>query len=328
MNRREALKVIATTGFAGLAGTAHAGSKQHLFTGWEYSATARRAFIRRNKYPFFSQLSHRIAGDSDGKIVMLNPFFEQALGRRSEPHDQGLGDCVSHAFALGIDYLTAVQVYKDKTPERWIAECATEPIYGGARVEIGEGVLWGDGATGFWAAEWLITYGALLRQKYPGFDFTKYDPAVAKEFGKDGCPDSLEPIAKLHPIKTASLVNDFDSLCDALANGYPCTLCSDVGFGMTSASWVRDSQGFLKRRGQWGHAMLAVGFDKKSTRKGACIVNSWGNWVKGPTQHGQPKGSFWCDKSTVDAILRQGDSHALSQYVGYPHVDIPDYTIW
>jgi hypothetical protein len=328
MNRREALQMMAATGLTGITGRVANAASPTVYTGWKFDKKARERFVTKNRYPFFSQLSRSIKGSSDNKIVMLSPFFEKALGRPSVPHEQGLGDCVAHAFALGIDYLTAVQMYMQHTPERWIAECATEPLYGGSRVEIGEGVLWGDGSTGFWAAEWLITYGALLRQQYPGFDFTKYDPEMAKEMGRDGCPDSLEPIAKLHPIRTSALVGDFDSLCDAINNGYPVAVCSSVGFGMTSNYWVRDSKGFLRRRGRWGHAMLAIGFDKKSQRKGACIQNSWGNWVTGPTQHGQPKGSFWVDARTVDAMLGDGDSHALSQYVGYPRVDIPDYTIW
>lgn len=327
MNRREALQVFAAAGFAALP--FNKGFRKHkIYTGWHFNREAQRRFIRNNKYPFFSQLSQGIKGSSDGRIVMLNKYFDQALGHPSIPHTQGLGDCVSHAFALGIDYLTAVQIYMQDNPERWVAECATEPIYGGSRVEIGGGNLFGDGSTGFWAAEWLIRYGTLLRRKYPGFDFTTYNPKMAKEFGRKGCPDSLEPITKLHPIKTSTVVKDFDSFCDAIANGYPVAVCSSVGFGMTSDYWVRDSQGFLRRKGTWGHAMLGVGFDKKSARKGACIQNSWGDWIKGPTQHNQPRGSFWVDASTVDSMLSEGDSHALSQYVGYPRVDIPDYLVW
>lgn len=327
MNRREAMQMMAATGFMGLPFKIGE-QPANIYTGWQFNRDAQQHFIKKHRHPFFSQLNQSIKGSSDNKVVMLNQFFNKALGRPSKPHDQKLGDCVSHAFALAVDYLTAVQIYMQNTPERWVAECATEPIYGGSRVEIGKGMVWGDGSTGFWAAEWLTSYGALLRQQYPGFDFTKYNPKTAREFGRKGCPDSLEPVAKLHPVKTTALVGDFDSLCDAINNGYPVAVCSSVGFGMNSDRWVRDGEGFLRRRGRWGHAMLAVGFDKKSTRKGACIENSWGDWVKGPTQYDQPQGSFWVDANTVNAMLSEGDSHALSQYVGYPSVNIPDYNIW
>lgn len=303
--------------------------RKQIYCGWRSNPGARAQFIQNTKAPFFKQLDHSIRGSSDGRVVMLHPFMERATGHPTVPHKQGIGDCVGHGYALGVDMLTGVQMFMQQRPERWVAECATEPLYAGSRVEIGGGVLMGDGSQGAWAAEWLIKYGALLRQEYPGgHDYTVYDAKKARKMGRQGVPDELEPIAKLHPIKTATLVNDFDELCDAIANGYPVTLCSDVGFGMTSSQWVRDSQGYLRRRGSWGHCMLAIGFDKKSSRKGACIQNSWGNWVSGPTQHGQPEGSFWTDARVINSMLRQGDSHALSGYIGYPRVDVPDYEIW
>lgn len=332
MNRRDALKHMLAAG-SGLilpAGVSAARTAPRmLYGGWIHSPAARRAFIRNHRYPYFSQLSRSVKGSSEGRVIMLHPFMEQATGHETIPHSQGIGDCVSHAFALGVDILTSTQAFMQKKPERWVAECATEPLYGGSRVEIGGGGIIGDGSVGHWAAEWLIRYGALLRQQYPGgHDFTTYSPTLASRYGDEGCPDELEIIAKLHPVRTIALVRNFNELCDAVANGFPVTVCSSVGFGMTSAAWVRDSQGFLKRRGMWGHAMLAIGCDRKSKRRGACIQNSWGDWVRGPTRHGQPRGSFWCDEYTINAMLAQGDSHALSSYVGYPRIDIPDYEIW
>jgi len=328
MNRRDALKTMAVTAGGLILPGAAKRTRTPLF-GWVFDHESRKQFIKRHKFPFLSQQAHRIKGTSVGRIVMLNPFMVKAIGHPMVPHDQGIGDCVSHSFALGVDILTSTQIFMSGKPEKWVAECATEPLYGGSRVEIYGGVTFGDGCMGNWAADWLIQYGALLRLKYPGgFDFTTYNPVLAKEYGDEGCPDSLEPLAKLHPVKTISLVNTFEEACDAIANGYPVTLSSDIGFGMTSDYWIRDSQGFLRRRGRWGHSMLALGFDRKSSRPGICIDNSWGNWISGPTQHGQPAGSFWCDASTVQAMLRQGDSYALSGYVGYPRMDIPDYEIW
>jgi hypothetical protein len=324
MNRRDALKVF---GLAMFPGASPLHSTPHM--GWKYSPQARRRFVASYKHPFFSQVDRSIKGSGKGKIIMLHKYLEQCQGNQFVPHMQELGDCVSHGFALAVDILTAVQIHRDSQPEQWIAECATEPLYGGSRVEVGDGVLWGDGSTGFWAAEWLMRWGALLRQEYPGgFDFTTYDPALAKEYGRKGCPDPLEPIAKLHPVKTATLVTSYSEAIDAMANGYPVAICSNVGFGMMSDRWVRDDMGFLRRRGQWGHCMCMTGFDDRASRPGVCIVNSWGDWVRGPTRHDQPRGSFWADKAVADAILRQGDSFALSSYVGYPRVDIPDYILW
>ena len=327
MNRRDALKAMSLAVMPGAFPLAQ--PKPHM--GWQYSPSARQRFVDQYKHPFFSQADERIKGSGKGRVIMLHTYLDQCLGEQFTPHKQELGDCVAHAFALAVDVLTAVQIHRDNKLERWIAECATEPLYGGARIEVGEGVLWGDGSTGFWAAEWLMRWGALLRQEYPGgFDFTTYNPELAKKYGKrgNGCPDALEATAKLHPIKTATLVTNYDQAIDAMANGYPIAICSNVGFGMTSASWVRDNMGFLRRRGQWGHSMCFTGYDDKASRPGVCCVNSWGDWVRGPTRHNQPRGSFWIDKGVVNAILGQGDSFALSSYVGYPRIDIPDYVLW
>ena len=333
MNRREALKRMAMTASGILlpAGVslAQQGGQKSIFGGWIHSPAARREFVRSHEYPFFSQLSRYVKGPSEDRIVMLHPFMEEAQGHPLAPHEQDIGDCVGHAFGLGVDMLTSTQAFMLHLPECWVAECATEPLYGGSRVEIGGSSVMGDGSVGHWAAEWLIRYGALLRQEYPGgHDFTTYSGSLARQLGRSGCPDELEPLAKLHPVKTIALINTFDEACDAIANGYPVTLCSNIGFGLTSDSWVRDRDGFLTRRGRWGHAMLGIGFDCKYKRRGICIQNSWGNWVSGPTRHNQPCGSFWCDEVTINSMLAQGDCHALSCYVGYPRVNVPSYDIW
>jgi len=332
MDRREALKRMTATASGLLlpTGLVQAQEKKMLYGGWVSSPAARRAFVKQHRHPFFSQQSQDIKGSSDGRIVMLNPFLAKALGRPIAPRIQEIGDCVGQAFALGVDVLTATQAFMLNRPERWVAECSASAIYGGARVNIGGGVLGRRaGANGHWAAEWLTRFGALLRQEYAGgHDFTDYSGELSKRLGYEGIPAELEILAKLHPVKTVSLVTTFEQVCDAIANGHPVSLCSSVGFGMTSDYWVRDSEGFLRRRGKWGHAMLGIGMNRKSRRKGVCIQNSWGDWITGPTAHGQPRGSFWCDESTINSILAQGDCHALSGYVGYPRVDIPDYEIW
>jgi len=330
MNRRDALKVMA----AGLApGSLFADDKVReylpLYGGWINNPAARRQFINDNRNPFISQLSSSIKGTGEGRVVMLHPFLERAMGHAIIPHKQGIGDCVGHAFAVGVDILTGVQIFLHDQPEEWIAEAAVEVIYSGSRVEIGRGKVRGDGSNGHWAASFLSKYGVLLRQEYPGgHDFTTYSPSKCREMGKTGVPDELEALTRLHPVKTIALVKTWREFCDAIANGYPVTLCSNVGFGMNSSYWVRDSEGFLKRRGYWGHAMLGMGVDDKSNRPGACILNSWGDWVRGPTRHGQPIGSFWGDRAVIESILDQGDCHALSGYVGYPAQNIPDYIMF
>lgn len=234
-------------------------------------------------------------------------------------------NCVSHAAGLGVDILSAVEIVVKNQPERWVAKTATEPIYGGSRVEIGNYTS-GEGSTGHWAAQWLAQYGVLLRQKYLGWDFSVYNPSVASQFGMKGCPDELEPIAKLHPVEKVAICTNYEDLCDCIYNGYPVMVCSGVGFGQSN--WTRDSEGFLTRRGQWWHAMLFAGYDDEYRRPGALCFNSWGDWVKGPTRGPQPRGTFWIDAATVDSMLKQSDSFAFSDFVGFPSRVIPPYILY
>lgn len=294
--------------------------------GWTPRPEETEKFIKSTERPFLHQQNHLIRDSGEGKKALWWRVWEKVTGMEFQPHNQGIGDCVSHSFGLGVDFLTAVQIEFLKRREKWIAKCATEVLYGGGRCEIGDQFgRWSDGSTGVWQAEWLTTYGVLLRQAYPGgHDFTTYDPDKAKTFGSKGVPDDLEDDAAEHPVKTTALVSSWEECRDALYNGHLVAVCSNAGFNST-----RDSEGFLRRRGRWYHCMLLAGMDDEYRRPGALCINSWGpDWVNGPTRHNQPAGSFWIDADDVDYMMRQQDSFALSNYVGYPSVVIPPYVIW
>jgi hypothetical protein len=306
----------------------HTISLRPLQCGWVDDLAARQKFERSHRWPFLSQRYESIKGSGKGKVVLLYKFFEEVTGRPLVSHYQEIGDCVSHAFGLGVDVLTAVRILMFGRPEQWMTKCATEIIYAGSRVEVGAGRLRKkDGSMGVWASEFVRDWGILLRQAYwdGKYDYTNYSGVVARELGKTGVPDRLEPLCRLHPVKTCAIVRSWEECRDAVANGYPVAMCSNTGFNTK-----RDKDGFLRRiRRPWYHAMIILGIDDKSRRPGALVQNSWGpDWVSGPTRHDQPKGSFWVDARTITYALKQGDSIALSGYVGYPRVNIPDYHIW
>jgi len=301
-----------------------------IFGGW--LGTNNRRFLARYKRPYFSQWDERIKGTGTGKVIMLHPFLEKMKGHPLIPRKQGeVGTCVGVSFASGVDILTATQALMMGKPERFIADAASEIIYAGSRVECGAGPNQrGDGSVGSWAADWLMKYGVILRQVYGNYDFTVYDPKKARSLGRTGCPDDLEEVAKEHPVRTAALVRSYQEVIDAIANGYPVAMCSDLGFGSSDRYWVRDSEGFLKRTpwDPWMHAMLLIGFDDAYSRKGVCCWNSWGDVHSGPKRHNQPDGSFWIEKKDIEYGMKSEDSYALSCYVGYPRVDVPSNIFW
>lgn len=325
MNRRNALKYA--FGSVGAILTGSYALKEPMLCGWVDDIEATENFIKDTKYPFLSQLNSGIKGTGKNKIALLHRFFEQITCKPLEPHVQTIGDCVAQSYGLGVDILTAVQILLRKRPERWLTKCATEIIYAGARVEIAKGKLRGDGCNGIWAAKFIKEYGILLRQKYLKYDFTTYSGPKARKLGKKGVgvPDDLEPLCKLHPVKTFTIVRSWEECRDAVANGYPVTITGRVGFNRT-----RDKNGFLKKsRNSWNHSMLIAGIDDNFKRPGALIINSWGkDWVSGPTRHNQPAGSFWCDAKVIDKVMKQGASVALSNYKGYPRVNLHDYFIY
>ncbi len=290
--------------------------------GWLDIPKLRDAWIRDQARPFLNEMDSSIKGTGAGRVVLLYKFLEEILQKPLPPLDQEIGDCISMGFGRGIDILTAVQILMRNAPQKWQGEAATEIIYAGSRVECGRKYGYnfrGDGSLGVLAAEFVKCYGPLLRKKYLGtYDFTHYSGDLARELGRSGVPDALEPLCKLHPVGYVAIVNSWEESRDCIANGYPIALCSNQGFRTYGG---RDKDGFLPPGGTWGHCMLLAGIDDKSSRPGGLIINSWGNFVDGPKRHGQPDGSFWADASVIDRMCKQGDSVALSSYAGYPKND-------
>lgn len=331
MDRRNFLKLGAAgvgLGFVGLGPSTPSfaaiarDENQPLCCGWVDSPEARRQFIRREQRPFLDQLNKNIRGTGKGRTVLLWPYLEKAYGHPYLPHAQETGDCVSHAYGSGIDILAAIQVANSIAPQVWVNEAATEIIYAGARVQAhvqlnGEVPFNGEGATGVEGAQFVKEYGVLLRQKYGKYDYRKYSGEVADLLGSRGVPVELLVLCKLHNVQTTALVKSWEEARDAVANGHPVIMCSNVGFSMRRG---RDTDGFLVPGHQpWYHAMLIAGVDDNAKRAAGLIINSWGSdWIDGPTRLNQPLGSFWADASVIDRAMRQGDSVAISSFQGFP----------
>lgn len=263
--------------------------------------------------------SQNIQGMSEGKASILWPAYEKATGKKFSPNYQGeIGTCCGEAGTMGAQFLAAIQIATLKRPEEYKGPYSVEYTYAASRHEVGnDGIKRGDGSTGEWTSEAMKQYGLLPRGVYGKHDLRVHNGQLARAWGRNGVgvPDELEPIGKQHKIKLAAKLSSWAEGADCIAAGSPLLLCSKVGYNA-----VCDKQGFLKHDRQWFHAMLVIGADRrKGKREGGCIANSWGtNWLtQRPHELGTPAGCFWADAANIDKAIKQGDSYALSDFVGF-----------
>lgn len=250
-------------------------------------------------------------------------------------HQLSVGSCVSFGCGRAVQDLILWEIAAGASGETWPGhQVATEPIYGGSRVEIGGGALRGrgDGSVGAWAARWVKEYGVLIRKQYTvgnvAFDLTSYDEERCRLWGEQGCPDQLEPEARLHPVTAVAMVQNAGDLWAAIGGGKPCSVASNQGFTTTLVD------GFCSPQGEWAHQMCFRGRFVHPTRGRSFVIqNSWGKYLSGAAQirvqtaAGQqvvdlPDGCFGCDWETADRMVRQQDSFAYAGMKGWQGVKL------
>ena len=283
-------------------------------TGWVHQPEKVLAVLESLPLALFGESSSGITGSGTDQTTLLYKAWKDVNGDYVPYVAQAIGDCVSFGHGHGVDLLECVRISIGKLPEQF-KQTATEAVYGMARVDIGgERGSTQDGAVGAWAAKAISTIGTVDRDIVG-----PYSGRRAKDWGANGVPDNVESQAANHKVKTVSLVGTYAELEDALANGYPVTVCSNQGFTLT-----RDRQGFCSPEGSWGHCMLLVG--TRTDRPGACIFQSWGPTTpSGPLDLDQPPNSFWADRDVVESMLAMGDSWSLSGFDGYPSQVLPEH---
>lgn len=288
-------------------------------------------FIAGLVYKTFDAAAHDnpgLAGSGEGKVALLYRYV-LALSRQSNnpnPYEvaQKRGDCVSFSTRNACDALRATEIAVKGDVEAWIAETATEPIY------------WyrghsGEGATCSRLAEWVTKAGGMmLRQAYPDLrlDLTEYDPKIGQD-GKQGPPVSVRTIAAEHQVRYATLVKSVEEARDAIANGYPLSVCSGYSF-----SDKRSKDGIAARTpGGWAHAMawLAVDDSADARRLGGplfYVQNSWSNrWNSGgwPERYGEnPGGGFWIVAKDAAGMISSGAAYSFADAKGFRPKSLPN----
>lgn len=304
-----------------------------MLCGWTPMPEAVTRICETLSAPTFGDAAPHLEGAAMKDVLFWDAEIK-AFGKTLPAYAQTRGTCVSQGYGRGCQDLLVFQVANGTSD--WPAEngVATEPIYAGARVEIGGGRLRGDGCVGAWAAKWVHDYGVLLRQLYlEKYDLRKADDSIAASWGspRAGCPDDLEPIAKLHPVQQIALLKTGQDGINALLNRYPVPVCSNQGFTRT-----RDGSGFCSPRGTWSHCMLARGVcTVKGGRIGVAIQQSWGDdpggnnevTLESSAKITLPEGVFLIDKDVFSDMVEAGDSWALSDVTGYPPRTL-DWQLW
>jgi len=308
------------------------GPKGAYGNGWNQSSDGARD---RDDY-LILDIPHDWRGSGAGKTRLLHDDWLAVHKTAYVPRDQGRApSCVGQAVAAAVDFLAAVEIHSLRQPERAPpARASAATIYGYSRQEIGElGTFAGGGSHNLWAVQAIQRYGVVAELRYGliGVDLRQADPARCISYGMDGVPDSLDFVAKLHPVRDYIAIDSYEELRDAMVmGGCPVVIGSKQGFG--DGVCTRDAEGFLvppKRRwfnrgSVWNHSMVVIGVCDEG-RPGVLFLNSWGeDWVKGPTRFKTtPKGCFWVDAEIVDRMVKQGDSFAIRGYKGYAR-----YNIW
>jgi len=243
---------------------------------------------------------------------------------------QGIGDCVSWGAELVCTCLLWNQAARGES--QFVAEAATESIYGGCRVEIyngGKELRDDDGAAGSWAAEWLQKYGVLLRLDYSQqtgnreHNLEEYDADRAKQWGRYGNGgkedrNALDEVARVYPVQDVTQVRNADEAEAALAHGCGITIASGVGFeGVT-----KDSDGVKDPAGSWPHQMCSLGL--KYMSDGSRLFRIFQSW--GKSEEGGDPGiddqavkdcSWWITERTLNRMLGEDDSYAFSNVKGF-----------
>jgi len=292
--------------------------------GWVYDPAGIKAYAA--KVGSISTYGLHVTEQKD--VSLWLPLMELMPGWKRGK--QGIGDCVSWGGELAETQLMSIQAKTGAS--EWIAEAATEPNYGGSRVEVYNKKSGGyqDGATGYGMAQWALKYGVLLRIDYsketgnPEHDLRVYSANKAKEWGNYGCGGAndkgkLDSVAKKYPVAGVAEVKSIQELISALCNGYPCTIASMAGYG----DMVRNSDGIVRMSGQWAHQMMFGGLRWLNNKPLFRLFQSWGNSCGTNNDPGiiHPeisKCSWWVTESDANWMIQNGECWAFADVQGFP----------
>ncbi len=306
--------------------------------GWHYDpAEVERIIMLQPAHArAFKTAAPQIFG-TDWKDTWLWVWEDALFGKTLPAFLQTRGTCVSQAIARAIQDQIGLNIVMRVKPEEWKAGVATEPIYGGSRIEVGRGQLGrGEGSVGAWGWEWVKKWGVLFRLNYgPGLDLTMPNDEVAVKWGtqSSGVPTELETIARERPVDIITPISNVEELAVSITNSYGAAVGSQQGF-----TGRRDTNGFDRPSGTWSHEMYFRGvLNVKGNRHAIAVQQSWGNQPVGPDivtletgeQVKLPQGVFLIDFSVADSMIKRGrDCFTGAGVRGFERKDVMKIRDW
>ncbi len=276
------------------------------------------ALASQGEEPLFAQARPGLKGYGKNATVLLWTAEEKLWNQTLPAESQNRGTCVSRGTKTACqDSLNwAISTGELLGGPTLVAY---EPIYGGARIQIGRGSLGrSDGAIGAYAAQYVHDYGLVQRGVYGTIDLSRSHEDLAVIWGNPGhgVPASIVSESSAYKVKACFRCQTADDIADAIAAGYGVAFCSNVIWGS-----VRDGDGMCRPSGSGGHceAVRGVFVDWKGRR---CFVRqqSWGEHPNGPPyvrlMGGRlvklPQGAYGAYEGDMASALRTGEAWAFS----------------
>lgn len=207
--------------------------------------------------------------NADAELELFGKFL---------PHDrQQYGTCVARGTYRALQTAYYRALVSGKIAGSPVQLCY-EQIYGGSRVQIGQGRLRGAGSYGVWAAMFTHKYGVFPRGVYGSLDLSASREDVAVDWGDRGVPPSVLSDTRSRKGVSCYEATTLEQMCDALAAECVAACCAGVIWGTQ-----RDQNGCCRIGGEGGHCTEFVDFvvDYKS-RLISIQQQSWTVEITGP----------------------------------------------
>jgi hypothetical protein len=223
--------------------------------------------------------------------------------------------------------LSAVEVVRLGDPEQvlvpfWLLPYGRSRYYAGMRGQ-------GDGSlASAWAEavkrDGVVPNGGSDMPTFENNDGLVWGRNAEYQFsaGERISPSLLEQ-GRRHLIQSTAMIRNADQLRDAIRAGYPCMYAGDWG-GLMECPVTGNPPVLLnRRRGTWMHNQACIAwYDHPELGELFGIWNQWGLRTHGSDPAGLPGGAYWVTKKEADYQCRNGEVIAVSQFQGFPSLDI------